>query len=130
MTKRVTSPFSIWVDGSPRVYPGGTLIDDKDPILKTHGHLMEDVETAVAARAARRVEQTTAAPGEVRTLTPPSTPGPAEYDPGQDTVKGVLARLDQADEAEARRVLAAEDQGQARAGILKNRDDILARYAN
>jgi len=37
MTKRVTSPFSIWVDGSPRVYPGGMLIDDPQSRQQTLG---------------------------------------------------------------------------------------------
>ncbi|MFD0353510.1 hypothetical protein ACFVHW_07135 [Streptomyces sp. NPDC127110] len=72
--KRCTTPFSVWVDGSPRVYPGGQLVDEQDPVLKTHGHLFEDVAVHVAARAARQAETATAGPGELRTLTGPPEP--------------------------------------------------------
>ncbi|MFD4934500.1 hypothetical protein [Streptomyces virginiae] len=80
-TKRCTAAFSVWVGGSPRVYAGGQLVDDKDPVLKTHGHLFEDVETHVAARKARAVESATAGPDELRTLTPPSEPDPPAPEP-------------------------------------------------
>jgi hypothetical protein len=123
--KRCTQAFSVWLDGSPRVYSGGQLVDEKDPVLKTHAHLFEDVDTHVAARRARQVETATAGPGEARTLgAPPSPPEP--YDPGADNVKDVLARLaDTEDEDERHRILAAEEQGQARAGILKHRDEFV-----
>jgi hypothetical protein len=141
MTKRVTGGFSVWVDGVPRVYPAGELVADDDPILGTHRHLFADVATLT--RSARGVETATAEPGQPRTLTTPPAPPvgaqtPADappaappYDPGSDTVKGVLAHLDGVeDEAEARRVLDAEQDGQKRAGILGKRDEILARYTN
>lgn len=119
--KRCKAAFSVWVGGSPRVYSGGQLVDEKDPVLKTHGHLFEDIDVHVAARTARQAEAATAGPGEHRTL---STPNP--YDPGTFNVKEVLAHLATVDdEAEARRILDAEEQGQARAGILKHRDELL-----
>lgn len=68
--KRCTTPFSVWVDGSPRVYAGGQLVDERDPVLKTHAHLFEDVVAHVAARQARQAETATAGPGELRTLAP------------------------------------------------------------
>ncbi len=125
MAKRCTAPFTVWVDGQPRVYAGGQLVTDKDPVLRTHAHLFEDVDAHVAARQAQRVESATAGPGEQRTLTAPPNP-PSPYDPGADNVKDVLARLAEVeDRDERRRVLDAEEQGQARAGILKHRDDLL-----
>lgn len=72
--KRCTTPFSVWVDGSPRVYAGGQLVDERDPVLKTHAHLFEDVVAHVAARQARQAETATAGPDELRTLTPTSEP--------------------------------------------------------
>lgn len=137
MTKRVIGGgFAVWVNGAPRVYPGGELVADDDPILKTHGQLFADVSGAT--RTARGVEAATAGPGELRTLTaprqaadtPPAAPGPgAPFDPGTTTVKAVLAYLGDADRDEAVRVLDAEADGQKRAGILGQRDDILARTA-
>ncbi|MGW7435708.1 hypothetical protein [Streptomyces sp. NPDC054849] len=121
--KRCTAAFSVWVGGSPRVYSGGQLVDEKDPVLKTHGHLFEDVDTHVAARTARQAEAATAAPGEPRTRT---TPPPGPYDPGAANVKDVLAHLAETeDEEERRRILDAEEKGQARAGILKHRAELL-----
>lgn len=135
--KRCKEPFATEVDGVTRVIGSGALVSTDDPAYNrgTAAHF-EDIEAHVTAATTRRaaatagasrVEQATADPGDLRTLTPPAT---VEYDPGPDTVKGVLAYLDKADEAEARRVLAAEEQGQARAGILKNSDAILARYTS
>ncbi|MFF4848000.1 hypothetical protein [Streptomyces sp. NPDC001194] len=112
------------MNGSPRVYSGGQLVDEKDPVLRTHGHLFEDADTHVAARTARAAEMATAVPGEARTLGAP--PPPLRYDPGADNVKDVLARLaGVADLDERRRILDAEAEGQARAGILKHRGDLL-----
>lgn len=146
MTKRVTSGFSVWVDGAPVVYAGGVLVADDDPILKTHGHLFADADTFTRPRSGP--EEATAAPGEQRVRTTPTepppgpqkpapdpedTPPPAEpYDPAQHTVADVLAYLDGVqDEAEAVRVLDAEQAAAApRAGIVGKRDQVLARYAS
>ena len=122
--KRCKAAFSVWVDGSPRVYSGGQLVDEKDPAVKSHPHLFEDVDVHVADRRARQVESATAVPGEVRTVTVP--PPAALYDPASDTVKGVLAHLASLDDRdEVRRILDAEEQGETRAGILKHRDELL-----
>ncbi|WP_426568095.1 hypothetical protein [Streptomyces canus] len=71
--KRCKSPFSVWNNGVPRVITGGQLIEDTDPVYKTHGHLFEDVETFVSDTAARAsgVERATAEPGEKRSLFAP-----------------------------------------------------------
>lgn len=62
---RCTESFMIpGANGVPEVFAEGDEILDSDPILKTHRHMFEPA----AARVLRRspVEQTTAAPGEVR----------------------------------------------------------------
>lgn len=147
MTKRVISPFAVWVDGSPVAYSGGVQVADDDPILATHGEHFADVDTFTRPRRSGP-EAATAAPGEHRTRTtppaPPSeppapTPGPQDtpppgdpYDPTAHTVPDVLAYLDGLqDQAEAVRVLDAEQAAAApRAGIVGQRDKILARYAS
>jgi len=67
---------------------------------------------------------------------PPATPSgsiaqtgglsPGPFDPAKHSVADVLAHLDGADHAEAERVLDAEAAGQKRAGIVKQRDAVLA----
>lgn len=72
--KRCVAAFAASVDGTPRMYTVGLLVDASDPIIKGREHLFEDVETHVADKAARqapRVEQATAGPGEKRSLAPP-----------------------------------------------------------
>jgi len=72
MTHRCTGGFAVYVDGQPQVYPGGALVDDDDPILKTHLASFERVEAFTARRSAAprsasaATETATAAPGEVR----------------------------------------------------------------
>lgn len=71
--KRCVAAFAASMDGVPRMYTVGLLVDDKDPIIKGREHLFEDVETHVAEKAARqapRVEQATAGPGEKRSVSP------------------------------------------------------------
>lgn len=116
--KRCTSAFSVWVDGTPRVYTAGQLIEDSEPVYKTHRAYFEDVETAARPRT---VEAATAAPGEQRTLGQP--PAAASFDPGEHSVKEVRAYLEGADEEETARVLAAERNGKSRAGILALHDE-------
>lgn len=137
MVKRVTEPFAVWRDGMPATYTAGMLVDDKDPILKTHKHLFEDVSAAVKARPTRGVETATADPGEPRSLTPPTEPQrpaavedeqPNEsepFNPDEHSAPEVLAYLDGADPEEIRRVLDAEEAGQARKGITGKRAKLL-----
>jgi hypothetical protein len=71
--KRCTSAFAASVDGVPRMYTVGQLVDASDPVIKGREGLFEDVETHMADKAARqapRVEQATAEPGERRSVTP------------------------------------------------------------
>ncbi|MGW6121500.1 hypothetical protein ACWFRF_20830 [Nocardia sp. NPDC055165] len=60
--------------GVPRVVRPGDLVDSDDPDVKGREHLFETVEVA-ANRAAGAVEQTTAAPGEKRTVSTRKTSG-------------------------------------------------------
>ncbi|ROQ69176.1 hypothetical protein EDD93_3673 [Streptomyces sp. 840.1] len=125
--QRCTQSFSIWRDGAPVAFVAGQLIDDKHPILKTHRHLFEEPQaTHPGATPLRAVEQTTAEPGTVRTLTPPAVDsGP--FNPGEHNAKEVLAYLDTASEAEALRVLDVEAAADSpRAGITKLREKALA----
>lgn len=72
--KRCVAAFAASVDGAPRMYTVGLLVDASDPIIKDREHLFEDVETHVAEKAARqspKVEQATAEPGEKRSVSPP-----------------------------------------------------------
>lgn len=68
--KRCKAAFAVFVNGSPRMLNPGVLVDESDPIVKSHPHFFEDVETYVSDRAGERVEQATAEPGEKRTVTP------------------------------------------------------------
>ncbi|MFI8254083.1 hypothetical protein [Streptomyces filamentosus] len=121
MAQRCVHPFMIWPGGVPTAYPAGRLVEDSDPILKTHRHHFEGVED-IARRntlSARAVEAATADPGELRALTPPAAPTPPEpFDPSEHTAPEVLAYLADADETEVERVLAAEAAGKNRKGIL------------
>ncbi|MBP2583394.1 hypothetical protein J3A78_003872 [Streptomyces sp. PvR006] len=128
MVFRVLEPFTVWRDGMPVAYTAGRLVEDKDPILKTHGALFENVDAAVKQQAARRIEAATNEPGTARTLTPPTStkqvgttddePPAPSFDPGEHTAPDVLAYLADADEDERERVLTAEAAGKARKGIL------------
>jgi len=72
--KRATQPFTAYVDGMPRVVRAGDLVEDNDPVLQGRAHLFENVETHVAQNQPRPpVESATAAPGEQRDLTAPTT---------------------------------------------------------
>ncbi|MEH0578992.1 hypothetical protein QBA54_31985 [Streptomyces sp. B21-108] len=123
--KRCTESFTIWRDGAPVAFVAGQLVDDKHPILKSHGHLFSDPETAARPALAptlKPVEQATADPGEQRALTPPAPAqqedGGKPFDPGEHKAPEVLAYLKDANEEERARVLAAEADGQKRKGIL------------
>lgn len=85
--KRCKSAFVLMVDGRPRILNPGVLVDDTDPVVRDHPENFEDVETYVSDRAAARVEQTTAAPGEKRAVSKPRTPAgrkPASRKPKDD----------------------------------------------
>ncbi|MFZ3569422.1 hypothetical protein ACNYS0_20950 [Streptomyces sp. BH034] len=129
--KRCTESFSIWQDGAPVAFTAGQLVDDKHPILKTHGHLFaEPVTSPPAARPLRATEQATADPGEARTLAPPApaTTGPTDaepedqgdepYDPSAHTGPEVIEYLKTADADERARVLEAEAADQKRKGVM------------
>ncbi|MET8707774.1 hypothetical protein [Streptomyces californicus] len=146
--QRCREAFTIWRNGAPITYTAGQLVEDKDPILKSHRHLFQDV-----AEAARRptqsipAEAATNEPGERRTLTPPATvPNPDDtpaesrdgggdpngggdqdeaFDPASAVTREVLAYLDTVGEGEALRVLDAEAAGENRSGIRKQREQIL-----
>jgi hypothetical protein len=63
---KVTSPFAVFDrNGAPRHYTVGQVVAADDPILRTHGGAFTEV-------VPHGVEQATAAPGEVRNVTPPS----------------------------------------------------------
>jgi predicted DNA-binding protein (UPF0251 family) len=125
--QRCTESFTIWRNGAPVAFVAGQLVDDKHPILKTHHHLFEEPQAThrpAAATQLRPVEQATADPGTARTLTPPSS---AAFNPAEHNSKDVLTYLDTATEAEALRVLDAEDAADnPRAGISKQREKVLA----
>jgi len=125
--KRCTESFTIWENGAPVAYAAGQLVDDKHPILKTHGHLFADPSTVArpaAAMRAKPAEQATADPGEQRTLTPPEQAAgqgggdPKAFDPGEHTGPEVIEYLKGADEEERARVLAAEQSGKKRSTVL------------
>ena len=123
MVQRCVHPFTIWPDGVPTTFTAGRLIEDSDPILKTHRHHFEAVEAVVRRQSAARAEAASAAPGELREVSTPPAPHPAgtdsgAFDPGEHTAPEVLAYLADADETERERVLTAEAAGKARKGIL------------
>jgi hypothetical protein len=89
--KRCVAAFAASVDGTPRMYTVGQLVDASDPVIKGREGLFEDVETHMADKAARqapRVEQATAEPGEKRSVARPvakktaSKPEPKSGDGG------------------------------------------------
>lgn len=136
--KRCVEAFTVWRGGAPITFTAGQLLEDKHPILTTHSHMFQDVETAAQPRQAQRVEAAVNDPGTVRTLTPPAAPqnpdpgnaqNPDEgnaFDPTQHSNREVLAYLETATEAEALRVLDAEAAAETpRAGICKMRDKVL-----
>lgn len=127
--KRCKESFTIWQGGAPVAFVVGQLVDDKHPILKTHGHLFAEPEASsrpALPATLKAVEQATAEPGEQRTLTPPAAVQGVDkqqadgtpFDPGAHKAPEVLAYLKDADEEERARVLAAEAEGQKRKGIL------------
>ncbi|MEU0991936.1 hypothetical protein [Streptomyces sp. NPDC005953] len=124
--KRCREPFAIEVDGITRVVPAGEVISTDDAVYnRSTRDFFESVAVHVDRQAGRRaaasgrVEAATADPGQARSITPPKEPdGDERFDPGQHTVRDVLAYLADADDAERERVLAAETAGQARKGIL------------
>ncbi|MGW7085019.1 hypothetical protein ACWGH2_16225 [Streptomyces sp. NPDC054871] len=73
--KRCTESFSVWREGVPTAFTVGQLVDEKHPIIRSHGHLFADPEATVRPAA---VEAATAAPGELRDLAPPATTGEGE----------------------------------------------------
>ncbi|MFG2589054.1 hypothetical protein [Streptomyces sp. NPDC048438] len=136
--KRCVQSFTVWRGGAPITFTAGQLLEEKHPILKTHGHLFQDAATAAQPRQAQRIEAATADPGEHRTLTPPAAPqdpGPGDaenpdevdaYDPTEHSNREVLAHLETVTEAEALRILDAEEAAETpRAGIRKMREQVL-----
>lgn len=114
--KRCSESFTIWRDGAPVAFVAGQLVDDKHPILKTHGHLFAEPETtAHRPGVLRATEQATADPGEKRSL---ASPAGGEFDPGEHTAPEVIEYLKGASQEERARVLAAEQAGKARATVL------------
>lgn len=126
--KRCSESFTIWRDGAPVAFQAGQLVDEKHPILKTHGHLFADPATVDSSGPfelkAKPVEEATAAPGEQRALTPPTavaTSTPAEttpFDPSEHNGPDVIAYLKAANAEERERVLAAEKDGKNRSTVL------------
>lgn len=64
---RVKAPFAVDQGGIQRVLRAGDLVDDADPAFKGREAFFEPVEVEVA-RAASRIEQASAAPGEKRNV--------------------------------------------------------------
>lgn len=132
--KRCKSAFAVTVDGIVRVVSAGELVSTDDPAYTKHTKgQFEDLATHVgqqtagrAAAAGKPVERASADPGEPRDLTPPAVTGP--FDPGEHNVPDVMAYLVEADEDEVVRVLAAEEAGKNRAGIVGKQDEVLARF--
>ena len=82
--KRCVAAFAASVDGVPRMYTAGMLVDASDPAVKGREALFEDVETHMADKAARqapRVEQATAEPGERRSVARPAKKAAAASKP-------------------------------------------------
>ncbi|MFF3848043.1 hypothetical protein [Streptomyces sp. NPDC002328] len=142
--KRCKSPFSVWTNGVPRVIAGGQLIEDTDPVFKSHKDYFEDVETFVSDKGPRRtgMEQATAAPGEKRGLRALFAPDDRErpagevhetdedqdeskkqpFNPSEHTVNEVTGYLAEADPDEALRVIDAEAAGKKRSTVLGLRE--------
>lgn len=77
---RVTEPFSADVDGVPRIYKTGDLVQSDDKVVtKSRARFFEDAEEFIARTVTRsgRTETATAAPGEVRHLGAKPTAPPA-----------------------------------------------------
>lgn len=74
--KRAKEAFAVVADGVPRVVRAGDLLDDRDPVVKAHKHLFEDVAAnnkPYETRESEPTEQATAKPGEKRSAPRPST---------------------------------------------------------
>jgi hypothetical protein len=71
---RVTKAFSVLSDPTGHVYTPGELVDAKHPHVKGREDHFETVEAHVSARSVGGVEQTTAAPGEKRSVARPKKP--------------------------------------------------------
>lgn len=84
---RCISPFTYWVNGAPRTYTAGQLIEDTDPGYAGREAHFETVETHVSARAGR-VEQATAEPGEKRTRRQPARKAAAKADSSKSDQAG------------------------------------------
>ena len=90
--KRCVAAFAASVDGVPRMYTVGQLVDASDPVIKGRQSLFEDVETHMADKAARqapKVEQATAEPGEKRSVARPAAKKTAAKPPSAE--KGAAA---------------------------------------
>lgn len=74
---RCIEPFVTFRGGVPLVFSDGEEVLDDDPILLSCGRNFEPVSDRVLRRTGRRVEQATAAPGELRhtTTVRPDTTG-------------------------------------------------------
>ena len=80
---RCVEPFATFRDGIPEVYGATAEVLEGDPILKSHRAHFEPVSDRVLRRA--RVEQATAAPGELRSPVVPVASAPVVVVP--DVVK-------------------------------------------
>ncbi|CAL9665061.1 hypothetical protein SUDANB145_07119 (plasmid) [Streptomyces sp. enrichment culture] len=114
MALRSKRSFAAYGPGGPRVVKAGQIVADDDPVVKGREDAFESVDAHLARRP--RTEQATAGPGEVRTVAPSAET--AAFDPGAHKADEVLAYLQDADEDERARVLAAEAAGKNRKGIL------------
>lgn len=70
MSYRCTDAF-IFAD---QVFPGGTLVDDNHPILKTHSANFAKVDEPPAAKT----ETASAAPGQARAVNAPAKKAPTK----------------------------------------------------
>ncbi len=71
---RCKSAFAYFVNGQPHVVAAGALVGEKDLGYKANPDAFESAASYVEAKVAR-VEQATAAPGEVRDVKVPETKG-------------------------------------------------------
>lgn len=78
--KRCKAAFVMYIDGRPRVFNPGALLDESDPVVVEHPGSFEDVETYVSDRAAPTVEQATADPSEKRSMRRPARKGTPNKD--------------------------------------------------
>jgi hypothetical protein len=125
--KRCKTPFATTVDGMVRVVTAGAIVSTDDPAYtKGTAEHFEDIETYAADQAGKRrqaagVEDTSAAPGEKRSLLgkirgsapaePAETPAGADVEP--ERPKGNAPKEDWAAYAASRKIAVADDASYA-----------------